>query len=147
MRYAPEGVRRLGLGTAHNDFIVPQVPDYLAEANRQNIAMCQIESAMALDNLTAIASTPGVDVLFVGDFDLMQSMGIVGQFDSARFTGALERVVAAASANGKFAGIQPASVTQARHAVSMGYRVISMGHDTGVYGNALRSMAQEVRDI
>jgi 2-dehydro-3-deoxyglucarate aldolase/4-hydroxy-2-oxoheptanedioate aldolase len=146
MRYAPEGVRGLGLGTAHNDYVAPQVPAYLAEANRQNVAICQIESTLALDNLDAIASTPGVDVLFIGHFDLTHSMGIVGEFENPRFLDAMRRVAQAANAFGKVAGIQPSVVTQARQAISMGYRVISMGHDSGVYGNALRSMVEEVRN-
>src|SRR3954463_13286292 len=75
MRFAPEGSRGLGLGTAHNDYVVPPVPAYLEEANRQNVAICQIESTLALENLDAIAATPGVDVLFIGHFDLTQSMG------------------------------------------------------------------------
>jgi 2-keto-3-deoxy-L-rhamnonate aldolase RhmA len=146
MRYAPEGVRGLGLGTAHNDYVAPALPSYLEEANHQNVAICQIESTMALDNLDAIASTPGLDVLFIGHFDLTQSMGIVGKFEDPRFIDAVRRVAERASACGKAAGIQPASVAQARQAISMGYRVISMGHDTAVYGNALRSMVEELRN-
>lgn len=145
MRYAPEGVRGLGLGTAHNDYVAPQVPSYLHEANQQNVAICQIESTMALDNLDAIASTPGVDVLFIGHFDLTQSMGIVGEFQNPRFLAAIHGVAERANASGKAAGIQPGSVVQAREAISMGYSVISMGHDTAVYGNALRSMVEEFR--
>jgi 2-keto-3-deoxy-L-rhamnonate aldolase RhmA len=146
MRYAPEGVRGLGLGTAHNDYVTPQVPAYFAEANQQNVAICQIESTLALDNLDAIASTPGVDVLFIGHFDLTHSMGIVGEFENPRFLDAIRRVAQTANAFGKVAGIQPSAVAQARQAISMGYRVISMGHDSAVYGNALRSMVQELRN-
>ena len=146
MRYAPEGMRGLGLGTAHNDYVAPQVPSYLREANRQNVAICQIESTMGLENLDAIAATPGVDILFLGHFDLTQSMGIVGEFENPRFLEAIRRIAERASAYGKTAGIQPATVAQSRQAISLGYRVISMGHDTAVYGNALRGMVEEIRN-
>ena len=43
-----------------------------------------------------IASTPGVDVLWVGHFDLTQAMGIPGQFGHPEFLAALSRVVTAA---------------------------------------------------
>lgn len=41
MRYAPEGFRGLGLGTAHNDYVAPPIPSYLNEPNQQNVAICQ----------------------------------------------------------------------------------------------------------
>ena len=146
MRYAPEGMRGLGLGTAHNDYIAPRVPSYLHEANRQNVAICQIESTMGLENLDAIAATPGVDILFLGHFDLTQSMGIVGEFENPRFLEAVRRIAERANAHGKIAGIQPGTASQARQAISLGYRVISMGHDTAVYANALRGMVEEIRN-
>lgn len=146
MRFAPEGFRGLGLGTAHNDYLVLPVPAHLAEANPQNFAICQIESTLALDNLEAIADTPGVDVLFIGHFDLTRSMGIVGEFENPRFIDAIRRVATTANARGRVAGIQPGTVAQAKQAISMCYRVISMGHNTAVYGNALRGMVNEVRN-
>ena len=146
MRYAPEGMRGLGLGTAHNDYIAPRVPSYLHEANRQNVAICQIESTMGLENLDAIAATPGVDILFLGHFDLTQSMGIVGEFENPRFLEAVRRIAERANAHGKIAGIQPGTASQARQAISLGYRVISMGHDTAVYANALRGMVGGIRN-
>jgi 2-keto-3-deoxy-L-rhamnonate aldolase RhmA len=145
MRFGPEGGRGLGLGTAHNDYIVPKVPDYLREANANTVAICQIESTKGLDNLEEIAATPGVDVLFIGHFDLSQSMGIVGEFDNPRFVNALERVAETANRHGKTAGIQPGSPAQAKQFMAMGYRMISMGHDIAVYSNALSAMVKELR--
>ena len=91
MRYAPEGERGLGLGGSLNDFVRPNPKKYMHAANRNNMVICQIESKEALDNLDAIASTPGVDVLWVGHFDLTQSLGIVGEFQHSEFLNALKR--------------------------------------------------------
>ena len=46
--------------------------------------------------MNAIAGTPGVDVLWVGHFDLTQSMGIPAEFHNPRFLDALKQVIAAA---------------------------------------------------
>ena len=59
VRYTPDGERGLGLGCSHNDFERPKSREYMHEANRNNMVICQIESTTALDNLEAIASTPG----------------------------------------------------------------------------------------
>jgi 2-dehydro-3-deoxyglucarate aldolase/4-hydroxy-2-oxoheptanedioate aldolase len=147
MRYAPEGGRGLGLGGSHNDFVAPDPVKYMAEANRNNIFLCQIESTIGLDNLDAIASTPGVDVLWVGHFDLTQSMGIVGQFHHPDFIAALKKVVATAKKHNITTGIQPKDPAQAREWMDLGFSVISYGADSGVYGGALKAGVDAVRAL
>lgn len=145
VRYAPEGDRGLGLGLAHNDFVRPNPREYMAAANRDNLVICQIESTEALDNLDAIAAVPGIDVLWVGHFDISQSMGIVAEFGDERFISALKKVAEAAKRNGLAAGIQPSSQEQAREWMSYGYNLISYGADFAVYASALESAVRELR--
>ena len=145
MRYAPEGNRGLGLGTAHNDFVRPEAAEYMAEANRQNLLICQIESTQALENLDEIADVEGVDCLWVGHMDLTQSMGIVGQLEHRDFLAALDRVAQAARSRGKFAGIQPGSLEQAVDWLALGYNLISYSADIAVYAGALASQVEQVR--
>jgi 2-dehydro-3-deoxyglucarate aldolase/4-hydroxy-2-oxoheptanedioate aldolase len=147
MRYAPEGGRGVGLGGSHDDFVAPDPVKYMAEANRNNIFLCQIESTSGLDNLDAIASTPGVDVLWVGHFDLTQSMGIVGQFHHPDFIAALKKVVVTAKKHNITTGIQPKDAAQAREWTELGFSVISYGADSGVYGGALKAGVDAVRAL
>src|SRR6266568_2533443 len=114
VKYAPLGKRGVGLGTAHTDYLQPDPPTYFEYANRNTTVICQIESTVGLENLHAIAATPGVDILWVGHFDLTQSMGIPGQFAHPRFHQALRDVVAAANKHGRLAGIQPGNIELAR---------------------------------
>ena len=69
-RYPPEGRRGLAIGMAATDYVYTSPAEYMPEANRNNIVMCQIETQMGLDNLDAIAALDGVDVLFLGQQDL-----------------------------------------------------------------------------
>ena len=145
MRYAPDGDRGLGLGGSLNDFVRPNPKEYMAAANRNHTVICQIESREALDNLDEIAATPGVDVLWVGHFDLTQSLGIVGEFHDDDFLNALRRVVEVTKKNGQAAGIQPGSLEQAREWMNIGFNMISFSADHGVYSAALRSAVDELR--
>jgi len=147
MRYAPLGQRGLGLGSAHNDYRPPHPAQYMAEANHRNYLICQIESQRALDNLDEIAATQGVDCLWVGHFDLTQSMGIVAEFDNSRFLEALRKVADTATSAGLAAGIQPGSLAQAEKWVPLGYNLISYGADHGVYRKALMEGVAAVRGI
>lgn len=151
VKYAPDGQRGLGLGCAHNDYVPPAgasgCADYLRSANANTTVICQIESTRGLENLDAIAAVPGVDVLWVGHFDLTQSMGIVGQFQHPDFLKALARVADAVRRHGKAAGIQPGSREQAAEWMKLGYNVISFGSDIAVYRAALAGAVTAVREM
>ena len=146
VKYAPLGNRGVGLGGAHTDYVVPDPVAYFRESNKATTIICQIESTKGLANLDAIAQTDGVDVLWVGHFDLTQSMGIPGQFDDPRFLDALRSVVAAAKKHGKLAGIQPGNAQQADEWLKLGFNVISWGSDIAVYREALRTAVKSLRD-
>jgi 2-dehydro-3-deoxyglucarate aldolase/4-hydroxy-2-oxoheptanedioate aldolase len=145
VKYAPLGNRGLGLGGAHNDFIPPDPVAYIRHANENTTIICQIESTVGLSNLDGIAATQGVDVLWVGHFDLTQSMGILGQFQHPQCLAALRAVVAAANRHGKRAGIQPGNAAQADEWIALGFNVISLGADVAVYRAALGDAVRQLR--
>lgn len=104
MKYHPAGRRGVALGIAHDNYDGGPVVDKLAAANQRTTLFCQIETAEGAKNAAAIAAIDGVDVLWVGHFDLSVSLGIPGQFDHPKFLEAIERTVAAAKKNGKSLG-------------------------------------------
>ena len=64
-----------------------------------------IESKAALDNIEAIAAVPGVDVIHIGTNDLSTDLGHPGDLAHPDVLAAVERVVKACKANGKYAGV------------------------------------------
>lgn len=48
----------------------PTMTEYLQQANSTLLTMVQIETQEALDNVAEIAAVDGIDVLFIGPFDL-----------------------------------------------------------------------------
>ncbi len=145
-KYPPTGWRGVGLGGAHTDYKNPDPVTYFNWANTNSTVICQIESVKGLANLEEIAATPGVDILWVGHFDLTTSMGIPGQFHNPDAIAALKRVADTAKAHGKLAGIQPGTMEQANEWLDMGYNVISWKADSGLYGNALRTEIGTLRE-
>ncbi len=145
VKFAPVGHRGVGLGSAHTDYVAPNPQEYFKEINESSVVICQIESPTGVANVEAIAATPGVDIVWVGHYDLSQSMGIPGEFDDPRFIDAVQRVVAAARTHGKRAGIQPGNVKQAEAWMAAGFNVISWGADSAVYRSALLESVNWVR--
>lgn len=145
VKYAPLGKRGVGLGGAHTDYQKVDPLGYFKESNANTTVICQIESVHGVENAQDIAAVEGVDVLWVGHFDLTQSMGIPGEFQDPKFLDALKIVVEATRASGKAAGIQPASIPQAEQWLEIGYNVISWKTDSQLYQAALKSELEELR--
>ncbi len=146
VKYPPQGHRGLGLGHAHNNYVAPDPSAYLEYANKNTTVICQIESPEGVSNAEAIAATRGVDVLWVGHFDLTANMGILAQFDHPDFFAALRTVVAAAHKHGKGAAIQPGSPAQLAAWREVGFNILSYGADSGIYRSALAEAVGRIRD-
>ncbi len=146
-KYAPMGNRGVGLGAAHSDYrkVVPR--EFMDFANENTTIICQIESREGIDNLDGIAATPGVDVLWVGHFDLSQSLGIPGQFHHEKFLDALRKVIDTARRHNRGIGIQPGNLEQAQEWMEMGFNVISYSADHSVYINAMSHAVGEIRKL
>ena len=148
VKYAPLGARGVGLGGPLTSYRgAPDPAEFLAYSNANTTVICQIESVEGIENLEAIATTPGVDVLWVGQFDLSQSLGIPGQFHDQRFLDALKRVTDGCNAHSVGAGIQPGSLEQAREWMAIGFNVISYGTEVSVYMAAMKQAVQQVRAL
>jgi 2-keto-3-deoxy-L-rhamnonate aldolase RhmA len=145
VKYAPIGNRGVGLGTAHNDYRPPDPVAYFRQSNESSTVICQIESTKGLANVDAIAATEGVDVLWIGHFDLTQSMGIPAQFHHADFLAAVHCVIESAKRYGRRSAIQAGNPTQAAEWLDLGFDVMSYGLDIAVYRDALTAAVNGVR--
>lgn len=145
VKYAPMGHRGVGLGSAHTDYVVPDPATYFLESNENTTVIAMIESPLGVANADAIAATPGVDVLWVGHFDLTQAMGIPAQFHHPDFLAAIRNVIAAARRHGKVAGINPSVPDQAEEWIAAGFNAISWGNDATIYRTALTAAIQSLR--
>jgi 2-keto-3-deoxy-L-rhamnonate aldolase RhmA len=146
MKYLPLGKRGVGLGGALTEYRRPDPAEFFRRSNENTTLICQIESTKGMANLEEIARVEGVDCLWVGHFDLSNSMGIPAQFHNAEFLAALKTVVETAKKHGKTAGIQPGDMAQAEQWLGIGFNVISWNSDHAVYGRALRAEVGALRE-
>lgn len=82
-RYAPSGIRGVGLGRAQGYGVGFQ--DYLEWQYHGPVVIVMIEHKDAVERLEEILTVPGVDGFIIGPYDLSCSMGIPGQFDHPDF--------------------------------------------------------------
>ncbi|KZP20950.1 phosphoenolpyruvate pyruvate domain-containing protein, partial [Athelia psychrophila] len=78
-RFPPLGVR--GFGSPFGPLAWDLGPfAYVGAANTDVQVMVQIETKEAVQNVKEIADTPGIDVLFIGPFDLSMALGLPPPF-------------------------------------------------------------------
>lgn len=134
-KFPPQGQRGLGSPFAMERFNpIPSMTEYLQKANDSLVTMVQIETKEALDAVADIAAVPGVDVLFVGPFDLGNNIGypILDDVMKPELNQAIDRILEATHKAGKKAGFFASSAEQAKAYADKGFDIISAALDATI---------------
>lgn len=144
-KYFPEGARGTAFGVAHDDYVGGDIVGTMASANAETLLIAQIETARGVENVEAIAGVEGIDVLWIGHFDLSTSLGYPGQFDHPTYRAAIDRFMAACEKHGKAAGIMVADVATGEALLRQGFRIVAYSGDIWIYGQGLRQGITSLR--
>ena len=105
----------------------------------------QIETPAGVENVAEVAATDGVDLLFVGPFDLSASLGYLGEPDHPVVRGAIDGVEQAANAAGKLLGAIPTPGRTPEELYAAGYDLVVGGPDNGLLREAARAEAIKLK--
>src|SRR4029078_9735991 len=137
-RYPPAGRRGAASNVAaHDDDSGGAAAHNIAKANARTMVIALVETAKGIENVEAIAAVDGVDVVWLGHYDLTNFMGIPGQFDNPRFHAAVDRLVKACDTHGKTPGFLAGDEKWARDFRARGFRMIAYGVDAQLMQRAL----------
>ena len=132
-KYPPVGERSWG---PHRATMLGGLADqkvYLKEGNALTFTFAMIETRAALDNVDAIAATPGIDGLFLGpaDLSIALSQGATVDPSSPDVDRELERIAEAARKAGKVFGAYSHTAERAVALAKRGARYLAVGSDLG----------------
>jgi len=140
VRYPPDGIRGMGTSLARASRW-NSVAGYVKQANDEMLVVVQAETVTAIENLEAIAKTPGVDGVFIGPSDLSASMGHVGNAAHPEVVDTVSDALRTIRAAGKYAGLLCLDESMVAHFESCGANFVGIGVDTLLLGNAARRLA------
>ena len=83
--------------------------------------------------------------LWIGHFDLTNSLGIPGQFNHPTYLQAVDRVVSACQQHGKAAGFMVSSPAEGKALLAQGFRILAYWGDLWIYGQALKAGIDAIR--
>jgi 2-keto-3-deoxy-L-rhamnonate aldolase RhmA len=141
-RYPPLG--RRGFGVVMSDDLAGGAGALAERTNRESLVIAQIESPAGIEHAEEIVSVPGVDVVWIGQFDLSLGLGVPGRFDHPAYTEAVERLLAVCRAHGTPVGQLVASADEGAALREQGFQVLAFA-DVWVFERALRDGIAAVR--
>jgi 2-dehydro-3-deoxyglucarate aldolase/4-hydroxy-2-oxoheptanedioate aldolase len=143
MKFPPVGHRGYGLRSIVTDLQFRGADAEMESANRETMAILQMESKQCVEAIEEITAIPGVDATMVGPFDLSVSLGIPGDFESPIFWDAFDRMVEACNKNGVAPGVHMGSTKLLKKAQDHGARFLVFGTDVSVMLSGWRAARQE----
>lgn len=140
-RYAPQGHRGVCRYVRAARHSATPKEDYFTSANDISV-IAQVEGTEGIANLDEILEVAGVDVIFVGVYDLSQSLGMTGQADHPKVLEALEAVTAKASSKGIPVGTFVESIDRAKQMRALGIHYLCYSVDVGFLYEHARCITQ-----
>jgi 4-hydroxy-2-oxoheptanedioate aldolase len=146
MQYPLAGVRGVGSALGRSSRW-NRMPSYLAQAGDEMCLLVQIETKRGLENLRAIAATPGVDGVFIGPADLSASMGHLGKMTHPEVLATIEECMGHVRAAGKAPGILMGDETLVKRYLELGCAFIAVGADSLILAAGADRMAARFKAL
>lgn len=121
--------------------------EYAENANKETCVFVMIESRQAVENIDDILSTPGLDGIFIGPYDMSASYGVTGDVSSKLVTEGCNKVLESCKRHNKIAGIHIVSPDQKviEENIKKGFQFIAVGIDSLFLMNGIKNAVSMVR--
>lgn len=145
-RYPPMGERGAGGLLPHFSFGTSSHLEYVQNANREILVAVQIETQAAVENIDAIVATAGIDLIFIGPFDLHMSLGLTPGLwsEQPEFLAEIEKVVGACRRRGIPYGTLTPNAEGAKARRAQGFTLLGMGSDMNHLLSTLHTQRQQL---
>lgn len=114
---------------------------HLGGANAGIVSCLMIEDRNGLAELDPICELPGLDVVFLGIYDLSQSLGYRGDLEEPAFLRVFEDAAARVRAKGVAVGCYASAPAGVRRLLDLGATVVTLNVDGGVLRGAYQAIA------
>ncbi len=144
-KYSPMGQRGMSVFTRAGDYYVNQGAGHTDKQNDETMVVVHIEGQRGLNNLDEIMTVDGIDVLFLGPYDISQSLGLPGQVRSPKVEAALKEAAGKARAQGRAVGSYAKDVEMGKWLIDLGVQYLSINVDATIYMQACEAIAKSLK--
>lgn len=145
-KYPPIGIRgfspytKAGLYDVTNGKTLPET------ANRNTLLIANIEGKEGIDNLEQIVQIEGIDVIFIGLFDLSKSLGIPGDIQNPLVMKHLDAAIDIVHRNGKKIGSIASNPTMLKTLKDKNIDYLTYSVDTGMLKESYQAILTHFKD-
>lgn len=143
-KFAPLGERGLGGACPADRFGDVRVEEFIKQENERVMTIIQIENAEAFEQLDDILKVEGIDMLYIGPFDLSVSLGCTGQMNHPRLMEAMQTVMDKAKILGIPVGMHGPDKEFIRYWRGQGATLFTFGIDSAILKQSVRLAVQSL---
>jgi len=146
VKYAPQGERGVCRYVRAANYSSMDKFKYFKSANNETMIIAHIEGVEGINNLDEILSVPGIDVIFIGPYDLSQSLGIPGQVNNSLVVEKMKEVALKCKQNKVAVGTFADDIKTAKFWVSLGVQYMSFSVDVGILYNVSKIIMNKLKN-
>lgn len=140
-KFYPEGMRGLCRFVKAAKFGSLDKQLYFEEAN-QSLLILQVEGAEGIKNLDEILSVEGFDILFIGPYDLSQSIGKPGQVESPEVMLLMQEIAKKCLEKNIILGSFSDTINRNKTLKEEGFHYIAYSVDVNIYLKACQEIVR-----
>jgi 4-hydroxy-2-oxoheptanedioate aldolase len=141
------GKRGIGGPCAADHYGDISVGQFTNNANDRVMTIVQIENQQAIGNLDEILEVKGIDLFYIGPFDLSQSLGITGQMDHPLLIETIQLVFDKIISKGIPIGMHGVDAEFIKYWRNRGASLFTYGVDNAFLKSSVRSAFQSLNSI
>ncbi len=134
-RYSPRGNRGLSPYTRCHSYDHNKLDSSLEAANNDTFVGILVEGKEGLNNLNGICQVKEIDLIYLGIYDIAQSLNLSGDITNPKCLKALSDSLEVIHKNKKFAGTFTRSINDAKNLKNMGFEFIAYLADSNAIYN------------
>ncbi len=143
-KYHPVGKRGVAIPRA-TEFGTIDVLKAYEIANEQSLVVVHCETEECYNNLDEILSVEEIDVVFLGPFDMSQSLNIPQQFNHPKMIEITNTMLEKTKKAGKIPGIYAGTPSQVKLRIEQGFQYIALGTFENIIANTFKLMVDEIK--
>ena len=145
VKYSPQGERGVCRYVRAANYSSMDKFKYFKYANEETMIIAHIEGVDGINNLDEILSVPGIDVIFIGPYDLSQSLGIPGEVNNPLVTEKMKEVILKCKKSKAAVGTFADDVETAKSWISLGVQYMAFSVDVGILYEASKNIINKLK--
>ncbi|AKL94165.1 5-keto-4-deoxy-D-glucarate aldolase GarL [Clostridium aceticum] len=144
-KFAPIGERGVCRYVRAAKYTAIEKQEYFQKANKETMVIIHIEGEEGVTNIDEILTVKGIDVIFLGPYDLSQSLGLPGQVDHPKVVEKMKEVAKKAKEKNIAVGTFVDHTDAAAKWMELGVQYISYSVDVGILYEKCREVVQQMK--